>query len=371
MPQPKVSILIPVYNTEKYLRECLDSVINQTLTDIEIICVNDGSTDGSPEILREYAEKDARVKHIDKPNGGYGSAMNVGLKHVTGRYIGIVEPDDYISLDMYQRLYQEAEKHQADITKSNYTNFFDLQDSEKVPEPYINDWFATSRKCPISPFRITECAAFLSFHPSIWSCIYRTGFIQEHSIDFQEIKGAGWADNLFQVKTMVLAEKIAYIDEAFYFYRRRNVDDAKDLKDFSIPFDRTYEIHQWLNEKQISDPKILTMLAKRELAYLGIVFRGQREEALPTIEPYLSRFLDDVDTGLLINSRHSTSMERRLIQDLKSRDIFDVCARYKKRIRPPVLHKLRELRKKFLSIHLSGEEKRIVLFGIRFLWHED
>ena len=367
MNQPKVSILIPIYNTEKYLRECLDSVISQTLEDIEIICVNDGSTDGSKAILQEYAGKDSRIKHIDKQNGGYGSAMNVGLKHVTGQYIGIVEPDDYISPDMYQRLYQEAEKYRADVVKSNFTNFFDLQNGEKSPKPYINNWFSESRKIPESPFKITECAAFLSFHPSIWSCIYRTGFISKNHIDFQEIKGAGWSDNLFQVKTLVLAEKIAYIDEAFYFYRRRNIDDVKDLKDFTIPFDRTHEIHQWFNENQITNTEILASIAKRELAYLGLVFRGQSEEKLQQMKHYLSRFFKDVDTELLINSGRSTSSERHLIQDLKTRDISEAYAQYKKRIQPSVWRNLQELRKKCLSIHLSGETKRIILFGIRIM----
>ena len=93
---PKVSVIIPVYNVEKYLRQCLDSVINQTLKDIEIICVDDGSTDNCPNILDEYAAKDARIKIIHKKNEGYGKAMNVGISHASGEYIGIVEPDDYI-----------------------------------------------------------------------------------------------------------------------------------------------------------------------------------------------------------------------------------------------------------------------------------
>lgn len=105
---PKVSIIIPVYNVEKYLRECLDSVIQQTLQDIEIICVNDGSTDNSLQILKEYAQNDSRIKIIDKPNSGYGQTMNVGMQNATGEYIGIVEPDDYVELDMFETLYNTA-----------------------------------------------------------------------------------------------------------------------------------------------------------------------------------------------------------------------------------------------------------------------
>ena len=99
---PQVSVIIPVYNVEKYLRQCLDSVINQTLEDIEIICVNDGSTDKSREILNEYAYKDSRIVVIHKENGGLASARNEGLKHVTGKYCHFLDSDDYIEKKLYE-----------------------------------------------------------------------------------------------------------------------------------------------------------------------------------------------------------------------------------------------------------------------------
>ena len=100
---PKVSIIIPTYNVENYLRECMDSVTRQTLKDIEIICINDGSTDGSLEILKEYADKDPRIVLVDKENEGYGVGMNIGLDKASGEYIGIVEPDDFVPLNMYDK----------------------------------------------------------------------------------------------------------------------------------------------------------------------------------------------------------------------------------------------------------------------------
>ena len=106
----KVSIIIPTYNVEMYLVECMESVVNQTLKDIEIICINDGSTDGSLEILKSYAQKDDRIVLVDKENGGYGIGMNIGLDKATGEYIGIVEPDDFIPLNMYSDLYEKAVK---------------------------------------------------------------------------------------------------------------------------------------------------------------------------------------------------------------------------------------------------------------------
>ena len=104
MNTPKVSVVIPCYNVEKYLHQCLDSVVNQTLKELEIICVNDGSKDSTLAIIQEYAARDDRIRIVDKPNGGYGESMNRGFDLATGEYIGIIESDDYAELDMFEKL---------------------------------------------------------------------------------------------------------------------------------------------------------------------------------------------------------------------------------------------------------------------------
>ena len=101
---PVLSLLIPIYNVQRYLRECLDSALAQTLKDIEIICINDGSTDNSPAIIREYMERDGRVKMIDKANSGYGDSMNHGLEMARGKYVGILESDDFMAPDALESL---------------------------------------------------------------------------------------------------------------------------------------------------------------------------------------------------------------------------------------------------------------------------
>lgn len=112
---PKISVIIPVYNTEKYLSRCLDSVVNQTFKDLEIICVNDGSTDNSNEILDRYASKDNRITVINQKNGGLSAARNTGLRHASGQYIGFVDSDDWIDIDYYECLIGLAERNNADI----------------------------------------------------------------------------------------------------------------------------------------------------------------------------------------------------------------------------------------------------------------
>ena len=116
----KVSVLIPIYNAARYLVECLDSLRGQTLHEMEFICINDGSTDNSLSILREYNKRDDRFRIIDKKNTGYGASMNVGLQYAGGEYIGIVESDDFIAPCMFERLYHDAIRTGADIVKSNY-----------------------------------------------------------------------------------------------------------------------------------------------------------------------------------------------------------------------------------------------------------
>ena len=117
---PKVSLLVPICNVERYLRECLDSAVAQTLRDIEIICINDGSTDSSPDIIREYMERDSRVKMIDKANSGYGDSMNRGLEMARGEYVGILESDDFMFEDSLQKLVAKADIEHADVVKGDF-----------------------------------------------------------------------------------------------------------------------------------------------------------------------------------------------------------------------------------------------------------
>ena len=114
---PKISVIIPVYNVEKYLPQALESVMNQTFSDLEIVCVNDGSTDNSLKILEEYAQKDERIKIINQENSGYGAACNRALECIKGEYFAILEPDDYIEPKMYKKLYAQAKQLDSDIVK--------------------------------------------------------------------------------------------------------------------------------------------------------------------------------------------------------------------------------------------------------------
>lgn len=222
--QPKVSVIIPIYNVEKYLRECLDSVVNQTLKDIEIICVNDGSTDSSAAICDEYAAKDPRVKVIHKPNAGYGHSMNRGLENATGEYIGIVESDDFAELNMFESLYNHAKLHEADVVKSKFWLYW------STPE-VKNEKFENVGKYPIN--KITNAKSnpdIILSVSSIWSAIYRKDFLDRRNIKFLESPGASYQDTSFCFITAAAADRVFFTDEAFLHYRQDNENSSVKSK---------------------------------------------------------------------------------------------------------------------------------------------
>ena len=219
---PKVSILVPTYNVEKYLVECMESIVNQTLKDIEIICVDDGSTDSSGKILDEYATKDSRVKVIHKENGGYGKAMNVGLDNATGEYIGIVEPDDYVALDMYEELYNVAKENDVDFVKSDFNRFVGKDDSlnvvynKTVP---VNNYYnkIINIQTDLLPF---------SFSMHTWTGIYNNSYIKQNKIRYNESPGASYQDNGFWLQTFWHSTKAYFINKAYYMCRRDNPNSS-------------------------------------------------------------------------------------------------------------------------------------------------
>lgn len=209
---PKISIIIPIYNVEKYLNECIESVINQTFEDIEILCVNDGSKDKSLSIIEEYAQKDNRVVVIDKENGGYASAINKGLELAQGEFIGIVESDDYCAPQMYEKLFDKISGTDADYVIGDY-------------------YFLSERKVKISAYSAgliaDENGYFnLETNPRLldksaypWKALYRKSFLDENNIRMlQDGKGA-YEDQPWNMTCLVKAKKIMSVAEPLYYYR--------------------------------------------------------------------------------------------------------------------------------------------------------
>ena len=244
----KVSIIIPIYNVENYLKECLDSVVGQTLKDIEIICVNDGSTDNSLAIIKDYAVEDSRIKIIDKKNSGYGHSMNIGIANASGEYIGIVEPDDYIKETMFESLYSLAQKNKLEFIKSSFYRFNDINGNRLFEKQPI-----TKNKSYLNIILNPQLdKKVFTFAMQIWTGIYKKEFLENYKIKFNETAGASYQDNGFYFSTFSCAKKIMLLEEAFYFKRDDNPNSSVKNKEKVYCMKTEYEfINAFLDEKNI------------------------------------------------------------------------------------------------------------------------
>lgn len=222
MSSPKVTILVPICNVERYLGECLESLVNQTLKDIQIICIDDGSTDNSPQIIEKYANRDPRIEVISKPNSGYGDSMNKGLEQARGEYIGIVESDDFASKNMFEDLYNIAKTNNADIVKSNY--YFHNSDTLDPDDDEVATPVATSPlHMVVNPLQ--EQNIFLEA-PSIWAAIYRRDLLNQEGIRFLPTPGASFQDTSFNFRAFAAARRVVFTDIPYLHYRIDNVNSS-------------------------------------------------------------------------------------------------------------------------------------------------
>lgn len=271
--QPLISVIVPVYNAERYLDQCLNSIEEQSYRALEIICLNDGSTDGSLGIMRSHAERDTRIVVIDKGNQGYGATCNRGLEEARGDYLSIIEPDDWIEPSMYITMiaYASCFDRTIDIVKTPYWRIW-MADTPRQQK--LNCSYRNRIRPPSQPFTIKDAAHLLAHHPSIWSAIYRTSFLKERNIRFKEIPGAGWADNPFLIETLCQADTIAYLDEPFYCYREETPEKTRAfaLNNTLLPLERWNDMMDVLDHLGITDEMILRAHYSRGFTYLsGII----------------------------------------------------------------------------------------------------
>lgn len=230
MNEIKVSIIVPIYNVAEYLPKCLDSLINQTLKEIEIICIDDKSTDTSVEILKDYEKKDNRIKVIyNEQNQGTGTSRNKGLEIAKGEYIGFIDSDDWVSLDYFESLYLNAKKEKAEVSAtSNVVYYYDEIKQYKAITKI-------ERKKIIKTIRDKSKALNVSLSACVR--IYSNEFLQRYGIKFE--KNSYGEDLNFSALSYILADKIAVSHPPVYFYRREREGSAiTGLKDitFVCPF---------------------------------------------------------------------------------------------------------------------------------------
>ena len=238
--KPLISILVPCYNVEAYLRQCMDSIIRQTYTNLEIICLDDGSTDRTPEILKEYEKKDSRTRVISKPNSGYGATMNIGLKAASGKYIGIVESDDYIEPKMYEILCDAAEKDNLDIVRCRFIERNVIKSKDKVNTfSYVKD---NGRV-----FRPTDVPSSFTMKPSIWAGMYNREFLERNGIRFLETPGASYQDTAFAFKALATAQRVRMLPDVLHNYRINEASSVSSPGKVFCVCDEEAEIRRYVN----------------------------------------------------------------------------------------------------------------------------
>jgi len=219
----KVSIIVPTFNVEEYLVECMDSIVRQTLKEIEIICINDGSTDSSLKILQKYAANDSRIIIVDKENGGYGMAMNIGLDKATGEYIGIVEPDDFVPLNMYEDLYNVVKENELDFVKADFYRFMREKNGDMK---LLYNHLDRADEDYNQVFNPSHTPLAIKYIMNTWSGIYRKAFLDQNQIRHNETPGASFQDNGFFFKTFVYAQRAMILDKPYYMNRRDNPNSS-------------------------------------------------------------------------------------------------------------------------------------------------
>lgn len=311
---PKVSIIMPTLNVKPYIKQCIESVVNQTLNDIEIIIVDAGSTDGTLEILKEYESKDSRITLLHSDQKSYGHQMNMAIDIITGEYMGIVETDDYVAYEMFEELYKLSNNGEYDLVKSSF-----IYVNEDTNEIYKDKNMYKQQIPDDKPFNLKDNAYLLTGHPSIWAGIYKTDFIKSNNIKFMEAPGGGWVDNPFFHETACLAKTIRYTDEAYYYYRESNPNSSSNkLADFTLPIQRMLDNLDVIDKyPECKTEDVLKVVYWRVNIYMdNIEARKGYEEKLPELRPLIKEMMDRLKEPIV--RKHFNLEDQRRYFDFSS-----------------------------------------------------
>ena len=282
---PKISIVVPMYGVEKYLEKCIDSLIHQTLKDIEIILVDDGSPDKSGEIAERYARKDSRIRVIHQKNAGLGPARNTGIEVATGEYIGFVDSDDWTNENMFEHLYNFALNSNADIVVGGHCDWRDGKVLRVKRHPLAGK--TVTNKSEINEIRKNiygrraDDKETDAFPMSVWIAIYKKTLIDSNQLKFQNIISE---DVIFNISAYKFADTIVFTEDTDYCYRNEN--QSSIMRSFSESKLKKYEAYLNLLMKEVSnenDPDCL-MRVKRAAINICRLYVGQVADASLTIK---------------------------------------------------------------------------------------
>lgn len=350
---PKISVIVPAYKMEKFLPQCLDSILKQTLKDIEIIVVDEGDIDDCRKIIDEYEKRDSRIKTIHEKNGGYGASMNKGIALAQGEYIGIVEADDFVDKSMFEDLYKLAIDNNADIVKSDfYYHTTAKNESRKAGK------IAKYKSNKV--INVKQDSSILRIQPSIWSSIYRRTFLLENGIKFLETKGGSYQDTSFAFKTLSLADKVLLTPKSYLHYRIDNenssvnncgkvyaiCDEYKEINDFveSHP-----ELKSYINSER---------LLNQYYAYVWNLKRIDKRFRKDFIDQFSQEFAD-LNKNNNLTERFYKKIGKNIVNNLLENN-----EQFMKHIDNLIEKDIkRTQRNKNFSIRINSSRISIVLFG--------
>lgn len=273
---PKVSIIVPCYGVEKYLDRCLNSLVSQTLQDIEIILVDDKSPDNVPIMCDEWARKDNRIKVIHKEvNEGLGYARNTGLKYVEGEYVAFVDSDDYVDTDMYRKLYEQAKNSCLDTCYCSFC--YDKQDGHIIKRTEVTQYEEHRGRKAVDNFLLTMIGPLPSYPHEVkylmcvWKAIYSVSLIKRYNIYFDNERVMASEDILFHLKYLHLADSIGFIPDNLYHYCENinSISHSYSEKKWLLICSSVIEVKKRLNEG-IPEKKWLPHMQR----YLFLSLRG-------------------------------------------------------------------------------------------------
>lgn len=307
---PDVTVIVPCYNVEPWLDQCLSSILENDQVSLEVIVVNDGSKDNGLAIMRRFEVSDPRVHVIDKPNGGYGMGVNVGLANAHGTYVAIVEPDDYVLPHFYDEAiaYARGFGELPQIVKTPYVRVtLPATPKERLYHCAYYDRIHPKHQ----PFTLADEPRIIQHHPSIWSALYLRSFLEEKGIHFMEVPGAGWVDNPFLVEAFCQAKSIVFLNKEFYCYREDLPGSSSMLKTSNLAFERWHQMMDILEELGINDPGILSAHIVRGFTYLGGILAEGNIAGTPA-EEEMHRMLERMDPELVLASPYLNADRKKM-----------------------------------------------------------
>lgn len=351
----KVSVIVPVYNVEKYLAQCIESILNQTLKDIEVICVNDGSKDSSLSILKDFSSKDDRVMVIDKENSGYGDTMNIGLSAATGEYISIVESDDFIDKNMLEDLYNIAKDNDCDVVKSDWFKYWTKNNQSFKCGKISPDW--TNKVT--SAF---ECTDILGIQPSIWSAIYKRSFLNENNINFLTTPGASYQDTSFTFKVFASTKKVFLTSKAYLYYRQDNPGSSiNDKSKAGVLFKEYDEINRFIEERGNMDVLLPQKFTNEFKGYYWTMQRISESLVDSFIQDLAERYKDYSKKYDFSNMDLRKSVKQNIL-------LIDNPQAFSKKFQKEMkVEKWNRIRRNLISIKINKSRISVKLFGLQLI----